>query len=76
MGNINQSSNSNNTAEEKLKETLKDKLVKQLTSITENSKKKYYQSQFHKIKDYLPSSQDDSVIYVMTQKVYINKTEN
>ena len=33
MQNINQRSNSTNIAEKKLKEKLKDKLVKQLTSI-------------------------------------------
>ena len=54
MENINQSSNSTNTAEEKLKEKLKVKLVKKLRSIKENCKKKYYQSPFHKIKDSPP----------------------
>ena len=57
MQNINLRSNSTNIAEEKLKEKLK-----QLTSIRENCKKKYYQSHFHKIKDSPPSSQGDSVI--------------
>ena len=62
MENINQSSNSTNTAEEKLKEKLKAKLVKQLTSSRENCKKKYYQSHFHKITDSPPLSQGGSVI--------------
>ena len=62
MENINQSSDSSNTAEEKLREKLKDKLLQQLTSITENYKKKYSQSHFHKIKGSPPLSQDDSVV--------------
>ena len=39
MENINQSSNSTNTAEEKLKEKLKVKLVKKLRSIRKTAKR-------------------------------------